>query len=156
LIASFLAVSAQEANCARSSHWGITQWADLLRLNVGTPEVMTTATDEIRVLVRLDSLPLAVSRMPGVDVQPSPYRSIPGAGICIISNPSHKDLETLLDLVRIPHLELVRQAARTRINGATRRAHSREAIEELARITGLALQQPSYVPDNGASAAQDV
>jgi hypothetical protein len=147
----FLASSITAAHAANPMCWGLTVRDSLVRLNVGTPEAISFDNHGIRVCVLTTSLPRKVLEWDnvylieregheGTDV----YRSAPGSRLLGTTDLRTRPLKAFLDAVQQSQLQFVRVASMSTPNPMTKKSHTPDCIDELAKLTHRMLAQPRY------------
>jgi hypothetical protein len=146
-----LADSVAAAAAAAPASWGVTLKEDLVRLNVGLIEVLSLHPDWIHIILDSRCFPEAVrgysevelsfERSPG---QKGVFRSVPVSVFCAF--PAELASQ-LFPLVRQSHESLVRAAAETQLNPATRVGYSPAVIDYLSATLGRHFAHPKYYSD---------
>lgn len=151
ILAEFLASSITAAHAARRTCWGLTVRDFFVRLNVGTPEAISFDLDVVRVCALSKSLPIRLLDRDDVYlIEPEGrkgkdiYSSTPGSRLLAIDDLRARPLKSFLEAIQQSHLEFIRVASMSTSNPMTKKGHTPACIDELAKLTGRTLPQPSY------------
>ncbi len=145
----FLANSVKEANRLADDKWGITLFANCVRLNLGRIEVLSIRQDGlIEVTADSESLPdfppelnVEVHKPTGNEPSDGVFKTVPGSAACFFF-----EEQTLLVLPQLyeSHTKLLGKAAQTSRHTMTEKAHSPGVIEYLKDYLNQPLPQPAY------------
>jgi 5-methylcytosine-specific restriction enzyme A len=155
IVLPFAADVIQYAAATVSGRWGLTDYTPDIRINVGWTEILTTQTDQLRLvvdrqLVNREMLPTTAlwKTGPGED---SFYPSIPYSVLVVIPYLPVEDLAQTIQLVRPGVYAAVVSASRRAVGQGVRMGHSPDMVRELARYLNRDLPQPAYLTTERAA-----
>ncbi len=143
-VAENLAASVRVAHAAGEACWGITMFAQSLRLNVGQVETLTLSAEGGRYLFR-SPLILDIPQRFEIRISDNPiYPAVPvPSGVCFVPQ---SELATLPEAIRNNHEAYIQAAASFKRSSPFKRSFSPSVLEYIEFALGTNLPRPSYVP----------
>ncbi len=124
------------------AHWGVTLFADAVRLNGGWVECLVLDSEGVVVLVAKSIL------TPDIPVEGRHYRNAPG---CDLTRVLSDDLQTSLPSLETAHHSAILLSAKRDTTAQIRAAHSPGVLKFLATTLNRSIASPSYVPSDDVS-----
>ena len=149
-VAKLAAVVIDLADEAGADRWGLTPYADAIRVNVGWTEILTATPEFVRLVVdgeraSLAMLPEGVSLNAGDDTRGF-YPTVPGSRLAVIPYKT-AFLEQTIKVLHPALVEAVRLAARRSAGRGVKAGHQQEAVSALESFLGRKLPALSYARD---------
>lgn len=126
--------SIQIAEQLAAGNWTLTCNKSVVRLNVGMIEVLVCTRTDVNMVVNMQTLEEIVAHTPmpceydGIfpENDGPAYPSVPDSAAIFVAP---ADAPQAMHVVRPAHVELIRKAARTKLNPAARAAHQAEVAQ---------------------------
>lgn len=153
-VAQLAAEVIEEAASVGYGHWGLTQYVNGFRINVGWTEIFTALPEHIRLLVdwehaRRTALPQGVSLSHGTSGKGF-YPTVPGSVLAEVAYEPAALYQRAIDALRPALTAAIRLAARRPAGAGVKAGHSQEAVLRLSAIVGRPLPAPAYLSERNA------
>jgi hypothetical protein len=162
LAAQAVAETMSTAHSHNQASWGVTRRPAFIRLNVGTPEALVWAPGQhalephireafpaspfLALMVDIPTLERSgVARKLGERILDYGLPSTPDSLYVVISTESAAQFTKVYESIRRAHFKHLQSASRMRLNPAGLAAHHPGLVDEIGRLAGRVLSQPSYV-----------
>jgi hypothetical protein len=159
-VAELLGSLIRRAATHGSERWGLTDFGNAVRLNVGWTEILTTSEHHLRLVVGSDAHALRLENLALIEGQDERgfYPSIPGSLLAELPYLPNEQFTDSIEKLRPALLGAVDLAARRRVGRGVRAGHSEGLLAELEDFLGEELPESGYDTDvdgeQGAGAAK--